>query len=294
MELIQELFSRPIFTVCIKVICCLFVTYLLTCVAKKLLRRGEKDIYKLFSSRVIIAFIWAIGWATAISFIPGLGKLTQTLLAGSGIVAVVIGLAAQDSFGNLLSGLFLSCFKPFQIGDRIHLVKSNITGYVEDISLRHTVIRTFTNSRVIVPNSTVNSEIIENANFQTTVASSFIDVSVSYESDVRLAMELFADIVGNHDLYLDQRTAEEIAAGVPKVRVLVRELEANGVALRTSMWTRTIDENFRACSDARLRILEAYRENGIEIPYPHVTLSNPEAVAAGRTDKDDEAGRDET
>ena len=256
----------------------LVITYVLTRVLRHFIRRVDKGgLHHRFLANALVAVVWVVGCTVALSNIPGLSKLTRTLLAGSGIMAIIVGLAAQDSFGNLLSGLFISLFRPFEIGDRVRLVNSNITGYVEDITLRHTIIRTYTNnSRIIIPNSTINSEIIENSNYKTSTASNFVDISISYESDLRLAMKIMADIIGAHELFLDQRTPAQIEAGVPKVRVSVQNLGESSINLRASMWTKTVDENFQACSDVRIRIMEEFQKNNIEIPYNRVVVLNTE------------------
>lgn len=233
---------------------------------------ASNGIHDRFFSNMIVSIIWVVGVVSAISCIPGMTSLARTLLAGSGILAVIAGLAAQDSFGNLFSGMFITLFQPFQIGDRVRLVSQDITGFVEDITLRHTVIRTFVNSRVIVPNAVMNSAIIENSNFTTTVASSFLDICISYESDVKLAMQIMEKEISNHELFLDQRTPEDIALDKPKVTVLVRALSEKGVELRAMVWTKTVDDNFTACSDLRYRIMRDFRENGIEIPYRRVVV----------------------
>ena len=274
----EDLFENALVAALVECAFTLVLTYALVRLLKYIIRRIEKNgIHHRFLANALVAAVWIAGVVTALSTIPALSKLSRTLLAGSGIVAVIMGLAAQDSFGNLLSGLFLSLFKPFEIGDRVKLVNHGITGFIEDITLRHTIIRTLTNSRLIIPNSTMNSELIENANHTSQVASSFVDISISYESDVTLAMKIMADVIGSHESYLDQRTQKDIAKGVPKVPVLVRELGESSVGLRASMWTRTIDENFRACSDVRVRLMEAFRKNGIEIPYNRLVVIEKEA-----------------
>lgn len=233
---------------------------------------ASDGIHDRFFSNVIVGIIWVIGIFAAMSCVPGMNNMARGLLAGSGIVAVIAGLAAQDSFGNLFSGMFITLFQPFQIGDRVRLVSQDITGFVEDITLRHTVIRTFVNSRVIVPNAVMGNAIIENSNFTTTVASSFLDICISYESDVKLAMQLMQKEISEHELFLDQRSPEDIALDKPKVTVLVRALSENGVELRAMVWTKTVDDNFTACSDLRYRIMKDFRENGIEIPYRRMVV----------------------
>lgn len=256
----------------------LLITYLISYILKKLWRKkpqSSKLLYHKFIYNIIQACVCTFGVLVAIGQIPALSKLTQTLLAGSGIFALAISLSAQESLNNIISGMFITLFKPFEVGDRVTLINNKITGLIEDITLRHTVIKTFTNTRIIIPNATVNKEIIENSNLYDSNASSFVDVGVAYESDIALAMRIMADIIGNHPLYLDLRTDEEKET-TPKVKVLIRELGDSSINLRANMWTRTVNDNFQACSDVRLQIKLAFDEAGIEIPYTKYTILHQE------------------
>ena len=231
-------------------------------------RVSPKHLFWLFLNSIIQGIIYVVGLILAVSMIPQLSRLSTTLLAGSGIVAIAVSLSAQESFSNIVSGLFISLFRPFNVGDRIKLVSSGVVGYVESITLRHTVIKTLTNTRITVPTSIMNKEIIENSNLVETIASYYVDVSISYESDVERARRIMADIVGSHPLYVDVRKnkSEE------KVPVLMRAFESSGIALRARVWTKTVDDNFKACSDIRLELLRQFRKSGIEIPYTKIKI----------------------
>ena len=233
---------------------------------------SPKHLFWLFLNSIIQGIIYVVGFMLAISTIPQLSRLSTTLLAGSGIVALAVSLSAQESLGNIVSGLFISLFHPFNVGDRIRLISTDVVGYVESITLRHTIIKTLTNNRITVPNSIMNKEIIENSHMVETIASYYVDVSISYESDVDLARDIMADIIGSHPLYVDVRKdmSEE------KVPVLVRAFESSGIALRARVWTKTVDESFSACSDIRIEILKRFKEEGIEIPYTKIVIiDNP-------------------
>ena len=231
-------------------------------------RVSPKHLFWFFMNSIIQVVIYVAGVILAVSRVPELNRLTTTLLAGSGIVALAVSLSAQESLGNIVSGLFISLYRPFKVGDRVKLIGSGVVGYVESITLRHTIIKTLTNNRVTVPNSILDKEIVENSNLVETTASYYVDVSVSYESDVELAMRIMADIVGSHPLYLDIRKnkSEE------KVPVLVRDFESSGIALRARVWTKTVDDNFKACSDIRIELLKQFSKAGIEIPYTKIKL----------------------
>lgn len=270
-------------------------TWFLTRIISRAFRkqRGTNNINIKFLRSAVNGLIWMIGAALIIAQIPMMSQIARAVLAGSGILAVVLGLAAQESFSNLISGLLIVMFRPFDVGDRVHLVNSGITGWIEDITLRHTVLRTFVNSRIIIPNSEMAKEKIENSDFSNSGASSFLDIEIAYESNVEKAMEIMAEIIGSHKSYYDTRTDEEKAADAKKVKVFVRSFEDSGIMLRASMWTKTINENFQACSDARLKILKTFREEGIEIPYQKTVILSQEDKGNNNEKNEDYETREE-
>jgi len=222
-------------------------------------RFGKDTIHQKFIKNVLSIIIWFIGILIALNWLPNFSDVATAILAGSGLVVLTIGLAAQESLGNAFSGLFISMFKPFEVGDRVHLTSANITGFIEDITIRHTVLRTFMNSRIIIPNSVMNKELIENANFANPQASNFIDVIITYDSNVTTACEIIASVIGSHPDFVDTRSQQT----VPKVPVFIRALGLYGIELRASMWTATIANNFAACSDVRKGILHEFEKAGV-------------------------------
>ena len=257
----------------------LFVTLVVGLLHRVLYKRvSARHLFWFFLNSIIQVLIYVVGLIVAVSRVPQLSRLTTTLLAGSGIVALAVSLSAQESLSNIVSGLFISLYRPFQVGDRIRLVGSGVVGYVESITLRHTVVKTLTNTRITVPNSIMNKEIIENSNLVETIASYYVDVSVSYESDIEKARRIMADVVGSHPLYVDVRKSKS----EEKVPVLMRAFESSGVALRARVWTKTVDDNFKACSDIRIELLRQFRKSGIEIPYTKIKIVEEPAAAEHR------------
>jgi small-conductance mechanosensitive channel len=78
-----------------------------------------------------------------ISLIPGLPDLVLGVAAGAGIAAIVIDLAAQRALSSVFSGISIAIFRPFRVGDVVEM--ENEYGTIEDITLLHTVIRTWQN-----------------------------------------------------------------------------------------------------------------------------------------------------
>ena len=121
--------------------------------------------------------------------IPKLKTLSITLFAGAGILTAVALFASQQAFSNIVSGIFIVIFKPFRVNDIVDI--GNLPkGRVEDITLRHTVIRSYENRRMIIPNSTISSEIIVNSSIIHEAICNFIEMGISYDSDMDKAMEI--------------------------------------------------------------------------------------------------------
>lgn len=230
-----------------------------------------------FLKNILTVTIWIIAITSIASQFDALSGIANTVLAGSGILAAVLGLAAQESFANIFSGILISVFKPFDIGDRIKIVGDDTAGFVEDITLRHTVIRTYMNVRIIIPNSTMGSAKLENSTYSKGACYP-INVTIAYENkDKRYrAMEIMEEVIKNHPLFYDNRTDEQISLGIKPIEATCTALSQSGIDLRILMWTENVIDNNKACSDCRIKILDRFEEEGIEIPYNKLVVINKE------------------
>ena len=204
--------------------------------------------------------------------VPALSNVGTTLLACSSVLAAAVGLASQDALGNAIDGLLISLFKPFAVGDRIRLNDKGITGTVADINLRYTTVKTFENNLLMIPNSVMNSEIIENYNIGDQRMVAFVDVEVSYDADIDLAKNILKELALSHPLFVDKRTDEEKDNGIEPVTISLRAFNASGVALRMPVWSANIGDSFKLCSELREQILKAFKENDIKIPYQTIEI----------------------
>lgn len=225
-----------------------------------------------FSKYLLLGLVYLFCIASVAGQIPALKTLMTSLLAGSGVLALVVGFASQEAVGNIASGFLITVFKPFKVGDVVRYVDKDITGVVEEISLRHTIIRTFENKRVVVPNGTINKEVIENANYGEEKVCIFLDVGISYESDIDNAMKIMAREVRKHKNYLDNRTEEAKNNGDPEVLVRVTEYGDSAVQLRAWVWAESSGIGFQMKSDLLRSIKLRFDEEGIDIAYPHRTV----------------------
>ncbi|MFI3167807.1 MAG: mechanosensitive ion channel family protein [Bacillota bacterium] len=210
---------------------------------------------------------------TALYQVQGLEQLMTSILAGSGILAIAIGLASQDAASNLISGIMVSIFKPFAVGNTIKLVGSGTIGTVEEITLRHTVLRTIENKRVIVPNSTINSETIENAHFGDSEICNYVEIGITYESDITKAKALCLEETLKNERVIDKRTPEQKLAGDPLVNVIVFRLDDSAVVLRIALWSQDAANGFAAKGEIMESIKCRFdKVEGVEMAYPHVVV----------------------
>ncbi len=225
-----------------------------------------------FARYIAVAAVYFAGVMVVVYSIPLLSSAVRTLLTAGGVIAVVAGLAAQEALGSVVSGMMILAFKPFRMGDVVRYVDLDISGVVEEITLHHTAIRTWENKRVIIPNSKMNSSIIENADYADSKVCVFLQIGVSYESDIELAKKLLADEIMHHPDFLDVRTPEQKTAGIPAVQVVVLELADSSITLRASIWARDNGTAAALRFAVQERIVSVYAQNGIDIAYPHLVV----------------------
>ena len=216
---------------------------------------------------IIIFFLIQIG-----SLSDAMAGFFNSILMSSSLLVVVLGFVFQEGLSNIVHGFILTFFKPFDIGDRVNITIDGvtITGYIQSINLRNTVIRNvYNNSSVIVPNAKMDLCVIDNSYFdERSVSSNFLDVEITYESNLDKACQLLSSVIDAHPLVQQAKKADE-----PDTSVLVSQLGANGVTLRARVVTSTIEENFTACSDIRKELIHSFaKEKDLDFAYPHTVV----------------------
>ena len=210
-------------------------------------------------------------------FIPA-KTILDPLLASGGIVAVVVGLAAKETVGNLISGFMIVTFRPFHIGDLIRVNNGEYVGTVVEITIRHTIIETFENTRVIIPNSQMNTSVLENISDIGTAKADFLYVSVSYDTDLEQAIRVLQETVAAHPDYVDPRSEEEKQQGADQVVVRVTDFKDSGIELRATIYSNDNGTCFTMLSDLRIAVKKRFDQEGIEMPYPKQDLYIKEMI----------------
>lgn len=213
--------------------------------------------------------------ATIIIFrsIPLFRDMGTTLLTGAGVLAAIVGFASQSAFSNIISGLFLVIFKPFRVGDRVKIGQL-YAGDIEDITLRHTIIKDFENKRVVIPNSVISNETVINSTLTDEKICVFIEVPVSFSTDLEKAIAIIKEAGSTHPFCIDNRSPEELTAGDQVVMVRVFAYSELGIQLRGYVWTENATKAFELKCDVLKTIHGQFIKEKIEFGYPGRVLIN--------------------
>jgi small conductance mechanosensitive channel len=195
------------------------------------------------------------------------GLQVGSLLAGVGVVGLAVGLAAQDTLGNMLAGFSILWDRPFRIGDRVTI--AGTYGQVTSIGLRSTRMKTVDATDVILPNKSVLEQMIINHTGSPGLRLA-VPLSIGYKEDIRHAREVLVAAVKGHPMTLAE----------PPPEVVVVALGDSAVQLQLRVWLRDPQAE-RASLFALLEVSKlALDAAGIEIPFPHRTVR----IAAGSPD----------
>lgn len=244
---------------------------------RSVLRKAHRPLsVALIFSRLAGWLVLALGTMVAVTIVvPSMSA--SSLLGALGVGGVAIGFAFKDIFQNLLAGLLLLITRPFQIGDVI--VSGNHEGTVEDIQVRATLVRTYDNRLVVVPNSDLytNRVIVISAKPE---RRGQINVGIGYGEDIEHAKRLILDAV---------RQLPEIEKK-PEPVVLATELGDSSVNLVVRYWVGpNTGRNLVLATDAVIvAVKKVLDQAGVEIAYPTQTLHLRPADPAAPGSQDDD------
>jgi len=209
--------------------------------------------------------IVSIGTLGGLMVLQVMGVNVGVLLASVGIAGVILGLAAQQTLGNFFSGLNILLDKAFRIGDIIMLENDEGVYKVMDVGIRSTrLYELFTNTVVFVPNSKLSNTNIINFNRPNNKMKIRIDVGVSYGSDVKKVIETLKEIAYSHPKVMKGEEYEPA--------VIFREFGSSSLNFSLYIWIDNVMEQWEVPSEIREKIVEVFRERGIEIPFPQVDV----------------------
>jgi len=206
--------------------------------------------------------VWILAGLTILAVF---GVPIGPLLASAGVAGLAVGLGAQTLIRDIIAGIFIVLEDQFHVGDVITV--NAISGQVESLTLRYTVLRTLDGAYVVIPNGEIR--IVQNLSRDW--ARAVIDVAVTPEEDVDRVVAVLRDLLGGlpSDLVLGPLVLE------PGEVLGVEAIAPQQATVRLAVKTRPL-EQWRVARELRRRILLALREAGVSVPYPRtVTIIQP-------------------
>ncbi len=190
------------------------------------------------------------------------------VLTGAGVLTIAAGFAFQDILQNLLAGILLLFRQPFRGGDQIRV--GDVTGTVEEINIRETVILTFDGRRVLIPNAKVYTDVIHVQTAHQAIRENFV-VGIAYEADMasarRVAIEALAGVGG-------------VVADPPPEALFV-DLDSSTVNLDIRFWCDARQLEMRRTLDRAIEAVKtAFDAHGIEMPSQVIALQATSSLAA--------------
>ncbi len=194
------------------------------------------------------------------------GQDVSSLVVSLGVGSLAIALAAQDTLSNMIAGFVIMLDRPFRVGDRIQLPGGEM-GDVHEIGIRSTKILDFDNNLVIIPNAELVKSRITNFSYPAQIVRIIVEVGVAYGTDLDKAKYIMTALAKQHPDVLRDPLPETFVIALADFSVNLR------------LVARTADYRNKFLIETKLReqIYNAFREEGVEIPFPQrvVHLQNP-------------------
>lgn len=232
----------------------------------KILSRKHNSVHLRFFKSTINVLVVIIVIYSLVQQFEVTKDISKALLESGTLIVAIATFAAQQALSNVISGFSLSLSKPYNVDDKIKVVQNgNILaeGIVNDITIRHTLIRQYNGETCIVPNSVMDSAVITNTNFIEDIGN-FMEIEVSYQTDIEEAIKILRKICAENELTLN--TEEN--------KIFVKGYTQNGIILKTTIWTRNLDDSFQACSDIRINLVKEFKKRGMRIPYQTIIIQD--------------------
>lgn len=226
-------------------------------VRKALDRRDTEVGVKQFLDSFIKAALYVVLFCILAGFY---GIQTASLMTILGSAGVAIALALQGSLSNFTGGVLILILKPFKVGDYIKEDNKNNEGFVQEITLFYTKLRTRDNKLVILPNGTLANTSMTNVSALPELRVS-VSVGISYESDIKKAKDIIRRLIKEDDrVILDMG-----------ITIFVEGLDESQVTIVARYFVKN-DDYYTSANELREEIKESFDREGIVIPFNQLDI----------------------
>lgn len=222
----------------------------------------EADIYIQRTSNLIGKFIFILGIIFLILIMFQVIGFDTAIIMGW--ISLSLGFAMENTIGNMIAGVMIMTNKKIKLGDFMEFMgKLNMRGTIEEINIRYTIVRTFDNKKTIIPNSVLAKTPIK-----------------TYKSEPIIRGEIFFTVPRHVHIPQIKKILIETINTNPKVlykeytNVRIENFDARGLQIKSVFFGNPQKKSpFMIARELRPVIAKNLKKYGIDIPYPHITLS---------------------
>jgi small-conductance mechanosensitive channel len=186
--------------------------------------------------------------------VSGLTQLALTVVGGTGLVGLAVGIAFRDITENFLASIFLSVQRPFEMGDLVEV--SGVTGYVQQLNVRTTILMAMDGNLVQIPNASVYKSNLRNFTTNSNRRDQF-EIGIGYDDAINEAQEIALRVLTDHPAVLSE----------PEPLVLVDGLGKATVNLRVYFWINGRQHSWLKVRSSVIRLVKrAFQKHGISMP----------------------------
>lgn len=235
-------------------------------VARRLLKqRLRSPLLADIAARGAALLVFLIGIYLVLQ-VAGLTRLAVTVLGGTGLVGIILGLAFREIAENSLASILLSVRNPFRTGDWIEI--GEYQGIVQNLNMRTTILLTLDGNHIQIPNSLVFQSVVTNFSSNPKRRAEFT-VGIGYENSIVAAQDVIIATLRDHPAILD----------TPEPAAIVHELGASSVNIRVLFWFDGKSNSiFRLRSSVMRQIKRALQQAAISMPAPVHEVIFPQGV----------------
>jgi small-conductance mechanosensitive channel len=229
-----------------------------------------------FLAKLLRYCVYCFAFVAYAHFVPSLSSLGTASLTSISVITVIVGLAAQNTLGNLVAGISLLLYRPFKLGDRLQVIAPTglETGFVESLTLGYTLLRTDENRRIVVPNSLMASQTTINLTGNDPRIICSVPIGISYDSDIDKARSILIALASKHP------KAKEIC-GCP-----LTQLGSASMVLTLDVWCADALTAITLRCDLLEQAVKQFALEGIGFPLPRtMVVLQDEHYFTGRQDK---------
>ena len=232
-------------------------------VRKMLRRRVQANLLRNVMARGMGVLVFLFG-VYIILRVSGLTQLALTVVGGTGLIGLAVGIAFRDITENFLASIFLSIQRPFATGDLVEV--TSVTGYVQQLNVRTTILMTLDGNLVQIPNATVYKSNLRNFTTNANRRDDFV-VGIGYDDSINEAQEIARKVLAEHPAVLND----------PEPSVLADSLGTSTVNLRVYFWLNGREHSWLKVRSSVIRLVKlAFQQHGISMPdearevvFPH-------------------------